>query len=532
LSLLPLRRLVLLGLCAALPLPFAGAAAAGVIPGEVIDGPSPDLVSVGGLDISRDGTGGVAYVRRDGGVEHAFVSRLVDGAFGAPERIDAAIGEPAASPVIAAGDRGRLVAAWVNGATLYASVRPSVNAAWSAPQALGAPAAEPAVDLGVNGHAYVAWTSAGDVRAARLERGATQLTPVPAPLDLDPARPASDPSVAVSGDGLSVIAWTEVFGDGTPHVLAQRIASLEPFRAPQDLSGDPFEGRPGGAADQPQAQIEEDSSYGWVAFRQSFADGQRGLARHLRGARFEPAVPIDGQTFPAEAIGPPQIAVNGSGVGVSAVGRASGLLFASPLDDRVFGPALRVDAAPSPLGVEPRAVAAENDSALVVWPFGSSSADAQLRGRELAKGRLRGEQAFTDPALGPVDVGAGVVASTARTLDAAVVAIQGAGAGRRLVANMADREPGYFAGYTGSAPRRSSRPMLTWGRPLNLWGPLVYTIEIDGRTNGRSTRTSGRPSRPIRAGSHRWRVIATDRRGQESATATRLLRIARTSRHH
>ncbi len=497
----------------------APSADAAMFGGEVIDGPSPDIVSAGGLDVSRDGTGGVAYVRRDGGVEHAFVSRLVDGAFAAPERIDGAVAEPAAAPVIAAGDGGRLVAAWVGGATLYASVRPSAAAGWSAPQALGAPAAAPAVDLGVNGHAYVVWVADGDVRAARLERGATQLTPAPAPLDLDPARAASDPDVAVSGDGLSLIAWTETGADGAPRVIGQRLSSLEPLRPPIELSAEPFEGRGGGAADAPDVDIEEDSSFGWVAYRQTFADGQRGLARRLRGSRFEPPVGIDGQTFPAEAIGAPQIAVNGSGSGLSAVGRASGVVFSSRLHRDVFGPAIRLDAAPSPFGAEPRVVFGEGEAGFVAWP----GADTQLRGREVDEGAAQAEVAVTNAALGPVDVGAGLLASAARSLDAAVVAVQGTGPERRLVAGMLDRPPGFFQGLSSTNWRRASEP-LRWSAPLNLWGAVRYEVEVDGRVVGRSTTDRWRP-RGVRDGQHRWRVVATDRRGQRSATASRVLRL-------
>ena len=65
---------------------------------EAVDGPSADIRSVGDLDVARDGTGAVAYVRRDAGVDHIYVSRLVDGAFQPPERVDAASTRPPGSP--------------------------------------------------------------------------------------------------------------------------------------------------------------------------------------------------------------------------------------------------------------------------------------------------------------------------------------------------------------------------------------------------------------------------------------------------
>ena len=66
------RRLIAaIALAAALCAPAA--AHAGVFPGEVIDGPSSALVKIGGVDLARDGSGAVVYVKQDGGVDHIFV---------------------------------------------------------------------------------------------------------------------------------------------------------------------------------------------------------------------------------------------------------------------------------------------------------------------------------------------------------------------------------------------------------------------------------------------------------------------------
>jgi hypothetical protein len=83
------RRLVALALSAAAvltPAALAPAAHAAWFPGDAIDGPAPDVLSVGDVDLARDGTGAVVYLRRDGGVPHVFMSRIIDGAWRAPER--------------------------------------------------------------------------------------------------------------------------------------------------------------------------------------------------------------------------------------------------------------------------------------------------------------------------------------------------------------------------------------------------------------------------------------------------------------
>ena len=43
-------------------------------PGQPVDGPSPDVRALGNVDLARDGSGAVAYVRRDGVEDHAFIS--------------------------------------------------------------------------------------------------------------------------------------------------------------------------------------------------------------------------------------------------------------------------------------------------------------------------------------------------------------------------------------------------------------------------------------------------------------------------
>ena len=69
------RRCALLASAAALALAAqAPAAQAGVFAPDVIDGPSTEIVSAGDVDVARDGTGAVAYVKREAGAAHAPTS--------------------------------------------------------------------------------------------------------------------------------------------------------------------------------------------------------------------------------------------------------------------------------------------------------------------------------------------------------------------------------------------------------------------------------------------------------------------------
>src|SRR6188472_3655939 len=175
------RRIALLAALAALALPAAAGAATPLrfFAGTPVDGPSADIQSLGDLDVARDGTGALAYVKRVAGVDHVFVSRLVNGAFQPAEQIDAGLAGAGSQPVVAASDGGRLVVAYVSGGGIFTTVRPAGAPGYAATQQLAAAGESPAVDMSINGVAYLTWTSSGDVDAARLERNGTSFTGVP-----------------------------------------------------------------------------------------------------------------------------------------------------------------------------------------------------------------------------------------------------------------------------------------------------------------------------------------------------------------
>src|SRR3954451_13228782 len=183
--------IALLGL-AALP---AGASA-GWVPGTAhppIDGPSPDIDKLGGVDLARDGTGGLVYLKRIDGTSHVFLSRFTGGAFRAPERVDNGIQAGASDAAVAAADADRLAIVWTAGNTVYGSVVPGngqpgalqgPTPLYTAPGPVGAPS----VDMGINGTAYASYTTPGgggaDVHASRLTD--TPWSAVEPPLDINP----------------------------------------------------------------------------------------------------------------------------------------------------------------------------------------------------------------------------------------------------------------------------------------------------------------------------------------------------------
>ena len=166
------RRLALLAALAPLVLPaVAGAATpARFFAGTPVDGPSADIQALGDLDVARDGTGALTYVKRVAGVDHVFVSRLDGGTFQPPEQVDAGLAGAGAQPVVAASDGGRLVVAFVSGGTVFTAVRPAGAPGYAALQAIADAGSNPDVEMSINGVAYLTWSANGDVQAARLDR--------------------------------------------------------------------------------------------------------------------------------------------------------------------------------------------------------------------------------------------------------------------------------------------------------------------------------------------------------------------------
>lgn len=538
----------LLATCA-LTLALPAAAQAAFFPGEPIDGPSGDLVRLGDLDVARDGSGALAYVKRDGGVDHIFVSRLERGVWSPPVRVDADLGAAGSQPVVAAADSGRVVVAFVSGGSLFAVSRPAGAPGFAAPTLVAAAGSNPAIDMSINGAVYLSFTSPGasahDVRVARLERDQTAFTVLPDTLDIDPGRDAGDgprrSKVAISADGTGLVVWGEGGADGRSHVYGRRVFGQRISAAPQDLSLPELEGRPARDADTPELDIEDDSSYAWVAFRQAFSDGPlsestRVITRRLVGSAFEAPSVVDGQTSGSgESAGTPRVELNGRGQGIIAAGTVgqAGAIGTPVHDDKIF-PSVRFDAgnavAPLPVPAFP-----ETGDGYVTWLEGNP-AGAQVRVRpwdiDPAKRTVPAPGPavpLSNPDLGPVDPVGGFDAASNRAGDLVAVFIQGTGADRKLMSASFDRLPGRFRVYTTTKVRGVARPTISWSPSFELWGPVTYEVLVDGVSVGTTQDTKLAPATPITDGLHKVRVIAKDRRGQVTSTPTKNLRVDATA---
>jgi hypothetical protein len=213
----------------------------------------------------------------------------------------------------------------------------------------------------------------------------------------------------------------------------------------------------------------------------------------------------------------------------AAAAAATHQVYVAPLQDDVFGKgAVRVDAGANAVSPRPISGTAQNNNGMVAWMQSLGAGDPiSLRVRQFDdKTGFGPEAALTKPDFGAVDPTAGFDAGVDRVNDGAAVAIQGTGAERRLVAGMVDREPGAFVGTTTQKLRRFQG--LRWSPSFELWGAPTYTIVVDDKPIGTTQATSYAPQQGVPDGIHRWRIIATDRRGQTASTATRLLKVDNT----
>lgn len=522
-----MRRTLLAASLATLALPAASAHAA-FFAGEVIDGPNADLVSVGDVDISREGTGGVVFVKREGGIERAYLSQLTDGAFGQPGRIDPGLGAPASQPVLAASTSGRMAVAFVAGDTLWTSIKKKDQAGFTPPLAIATGGiSNPSIDMSINGATYVSYTQSGDVKVARSNRDDPNFAVLPAPVDVNAGTSAGEGKdnrsrVVVSADGTALVVWGEGGPDGRTHVYARRLFELRLSAAPQDLtSTDPG----AGSADRPEVDIEDDSSYAQVTFRQQLGGVPRVFMRRLVGSQFDAPTAIDNGAFGTSG----RVDLTGRGEGLFAVSRVGGGVTGGTIFNNKISGIGPQDPGGTALDAQAVPAVGENEDGTISWIHGSEG-NATVRGKayegvEFLK--ATGEAVLSKPEFGSVRVDDGFDAAASRSGDVATVFLQGGDTDKRLVAGIFDKPPTRIAGSNTTRVRKLTR--LSWAPSLNLLGAPFYRVVVDGKqlVDTQQTQFIPQPGQ-IPDGTHNWRIFIRDRRGQEVVSRTRQLRVDNT----
>jgi len=517
-----LPRRLIVPLIAAFALIPAASAHAGWLPAAALDGPNAEVQSVGNVDLARDGSGAVSYLKNGKG----HVVRIFGGAWRAPEQVDFT-GGTTTEIKVAAGDGNRLAVAWIAGGVVYATVSPGgdVPGGFAPAVALSFPGAQDIdIDLGVNGAAYVVWQESGNVRAARLQ-DATWTAILP-PLDVDPSLEAGTgplrPKVAVSAEGYAVATWGDRRADGHTRVWARRLTGMNLSAFPQDLT------LPDGPADSPDIDIEDDGSYAWVVFRQTIGGITRTLGRRLIGSQFEAPEFIDGGMASVD----PKVDMSGAGRGQAVSQTATGgvQVLGSWLDHDHFQPSARLDGLEGvAAAAKPEVAGTDRNDIAAAWRVtggdGNSIARARFKGADEPWG---GEATVSRPDLGPV-TDPGVFISGDRVGDFAVAMVQGTEGARTLSVAVFDRPPTAPFIESSQAYKRKTRPELRWRPGLELWGAQTYRVYVDGVQVGQTQNDTLTPATPLTTGKHTWQVEAVDRAGQATRSRVRTLRIDATA---
>ncbi|WP_320671923.1 hypothetical protein [Patulibacter defluvii] len=531
----------------------APAASARVESATTIAGPDPAIVELGGVAMAADGSGGVVYLRTEDGRPHVFAARYDGERWDPPQRID--VGQRFASswPRIGAADNGRLVVTWVQDGppdqdALYSAVLPRGGRRFLPPTLVDYTVGEatmtyPSLAMAPGGDALLVYhavrsTQVGlpgyvrsDLRLARFDgsrwkrQGSVlnrnRSVPVRIPL------PAVAPRVAIAPDGSGVVAWQEPDESLIDRVWTRRIFASR--------VGVPLAASRAGSRERPERGAADGLDLAMTAFgraivavRQQPDPRDRGTPPRIWLSALSEITDDGAGSFagtaagdggPGAAPGPPQVALGGrTGLlvgfargGAQAIGQGDG---AAPSGFRE-APALADPPAVLDAGVAGRGTLAT----------ASADGGGRVLVEQLDGTRTTVSQAVAAAQGGPIR---SLRIAGAGTGDALVAFHEGEPDEGQIAVARVTAAPVPFALELSDDWTRARRPLIAWQPAPEGFRPLHYTVEIDGRRAARVRGTAVRLREgAVPDGSHRVRVIASDRAGQTTATDPVRLRTDR-----
>jgi hypothetical protein len=552
------------------------AARAVILPTATIDGPSTEILGLGGVAMAPDGTGGLVYTKSVEGVPHVFASRYAAGQWGPPIRVDGNLSYPASQPAIAAGPGGRLMVVWVTQvATLVnGEIRDGLYSATLDPGTVefGPPllvdpnvakgtGVDPSLAGTVPGKAIVAYRVVtktfglpgetsnaaqlrpgdvlADIRVARLEGdrwsrlGAVNRNPA---ASMRPPTAENGPKVAIGASGRAVVAWQEPDQSGVARVWMRRIGGTTlgtVFAAsPEAWEGSPVLGDATALSvavtslDRARVAVRVEggpstSSGGGRIFLVSLASSASSSGGKPTGPT---QVEVGSSTAP---IGPPAVATaDGEGTEGSML-----LAYSAGTTARVVGVNAQGSLAPpnSPGGpaADPEspmvaAIDSEGGGAIAYVTTAEGLPGVAVR-QELPEG---GSQTGTlySPLGGPVSQldGAGVESG-----DALLAFAQGEAGRLAIVGDRIAAPPGRFAVRVPSKWVRPGKADIRWSAAPSGVGGLTYSLLVDGRAiKSGLTRRQATPRRGLLgSGVNRVQVVATDGLGGDVISKAAKLRV-------
>lgn len=545
-----------------------------ITPPVTVDGPSSSILDFGGVAMASDGSGGVTYVKEVAGVPHVFASRLVEGGWSAPVRVDWDQPYPASQPRIAAGPKGELLVVWVTQvATVHGKIRDGLYSASFGPRANGFGPSElidpnvgegigvdPSLSATAPGQAIVAYRAItfdfspgvfstavqlrpGDVmaeiRLARLKDdrwsriGAINRNPE---ASMRPPGPDNGPQIATGTDGGAAVAWQEPDQSGAARIWLRRVFGTTPGPV-LEASPTSWEGQPVTAdADAFSLAV---SAFAQVRLAMRIAPGSSSaLSGRILLNSLQPSFSLSAGTLTGAQLADGGVVAGGAGVpGVAASddggGQGSmrlGFLAGTQLrqigvDDE--GALVGVQTPPGPVAQEgARVVTAVNPEGggLAAYPaFDADGRPAVAVRQEYPSGAAQTGLLFGAQG-GPVS---NLEIGRSGSGDGLLGFLQGEAGHVQVVAERVSAPP---ASFKVTAPARWVKPpeaKLHWDGSESGAGPVRYSVLIAGQVVGRGLRRHvfRPPAALLGSGVRPVRVLATDQLGQQQLSRSTRLRV-------
>ena len=539
---------------------LAAQAHAVILPATTIDGPSEDITGFGGVAMAEDGSGGLVYLKRVGGVAHVFVSRYLEGRWSPPIRVDGEQPFAGSWPRIGAGNGGELVVVWATpfateherpvdellGATLGAGSSSFSPAVLIDPDIRSGTGTSPDLAMTATGQADVVYRVVHggvqtvilrpgdvveDVRVAHFDGHRWSVLGTinrNTGLSMRPPTETNAPRIALGPTGNGVVVWQEPDVDGVARIWARRLFGqtldfVLPVSA-SSLASAPI----GDDADAPSVAISR-LGQAEVAYRQNVGAGSplpgpRIFINTLPdgesadGSKFEGAAIADTAVAggPAASIGPPSIDIDDK-QDVRILYDANGAPRVVEGNDRGLIGTLSLG--PGFVGSEQGAASVMNPAGggISAWPSANALGQSAVAVREdfpsgavqtaLVGGVGGGE--VGELAVGRSGLGDGLVAFR-----------QGPFGNAAIVASAATAPPEQFI---LSAPKGWVKPAaatISWVAAASADGPLSYRVVLDGRPLATPPRAQALRLDPrgLGSGVHHVQVLATDIDGQATLT--------------
>lgn len=537
-------------------------AVAEVLPAVTLDGPSAEVIDLGGVAMAEDGTGGVVYRRRVDGRIRVFVAQYSNSRWWPARRVDIGQQFDSSWPRIAAATGGRLLVTWVQrvGRRANGSYVDAMYAAWRAPGAssftrprpvdlnLGeANAVHPSLTMAANGGAallsYVVTSTdvaqPGFVNAEyRLARfgGGLRWSRLPSPRrstrPLRAVTAATAPKVAMDAIGNAIVGYIEPDDDGVERVYARRVFSSDVSLVPLQASPMEVDGRRvTGPADQFAVGI-GGFGEGIVLVRQQLdaaGGAPEAFVNTLPPVFSEGALALRGAVrLPMPAPGAPDGLAAGTWSDGGGFRLAFGLgsttvLGAGAGEGTSFSAATRLGTPGNRAIGEPR---------LAMGPKGSGVLARRLdigdqHGVEIREIPVQGLSRRAQVSAEGGGLVTGFEVGGSNLGDAIVGFRSGSSSRGSIAATVVDAPPLAFAATAPTGWVRPSRARVSWEPARNAIRGVTYEVLLDGQITGRPTGARARviERRGLEDGSHSVQIRATDMRGQRVVSNRVALRV-------